>query len=162
MGVSRLARVGVLGICSATLLAGLTGCSRVREQMPARRLAREYPPSATRPAIEPPVAEAGAFTSSRLAGLPLGVQASFREEHPDAQVTSVATVPSGTGPLLYRITYLEDGVPGVVTYQSSGRDLAPPPEVVIRPDDTGRPKAKYAPVPEPGIPGQSTPSGQVD
>jgi hypothetical protein len=109
-----------------------------------------------------PAVERSAFASPQLEGLPAGVQAAFASEHANAEILKVQTVPSGTGPMIYRISYVEDGEPGLATYTSGGKDTAPPPSVVYRPDDSGRPRAKYAPRPEGGVPAQGTPSGAVD
>ncbi|MDB5295733.1 MAG: hypothetical protein JWO31_1716 [Phycisphaerales bacterium] len=162
--VDRLARVGVFGAVLAvgTMAATSAGCSRWREQSPSGRLARQYTPPATRPSADAPVVGQTAFASSQLEGLPAGVRTAFAAEHPSAAVTKVSPLPSGSGPMLYRISYLEDGVGGSGTYTAAGRDPSPAAAVVIRPDDGGRPKAKYAPKPEAGAPAQGTPSGRVD
>jgi hypothetical protein len=162
MGFGRVARIGVYGTCCVALVAGSVGCSKLREQWPSRRLAREYTPPVERPVVTAPAVERDAFVSSRLEGLPVGVQTAFVREHPAAEIMSVESVPSGAGPMLYRISYVDQGRPGTASYTSGGRDTAPPQEVVQRPDDSGRPKAKFAPATEVGIPGQGTPSGAVD
>ncbi len=109
-----------------------------------------------------PEVESDPFTSVATDGLPAGVQASFQQEHPSAQITNVQRIPSGTGPMLYRVSYLQDGAAGSTSYRSTGTDMAPPAEIVFRPDDSGRPRAKYAPRPEGGIPEKGTPSGAID
>ena len=166
MGFGRVARVGVYGTFGVALLAAAagssSGCGRIRNEWPDRRFAREYVPPAPRPDVVAPEVDRTAFASPHLQGLPVGVQASFAKEHPSAEVTKVDAIPSGTGPMLYRISYVEDGSAGMATYTSGGRDTAPPPSVVYRPDDSGRPRAKFAPRPEGGVPARGTPTGAVD
>jgi hypothetical protein len=164
MGFGRVARVGVFGtFCAALAAGGSVGCGGpVSREWPSRRLAREYEPPVGRPDVMAPAVEAGAFTSPRLEGLPVGVQAAFAKEHPSAEVTKVDAVPSGTGPLLYRISFVEDGSAGRATYTSAGRDAAAPPAVVYRPDDRRPPEAEVRPAPEGGVPPRGTPGGAVD
>lgn len=162
MGVGRIARVGVFGSCCIALVAVSFGCTKFREQWPSRRLAREYTPPATRPIVMAPAVDRTAFASPQLEGLPGGVQAAFVRQHRAAEIRKVETLASGTGPLLYRISYVEDGTAGMATYTSGGADTTPPSAVVYRQDDSGRPKAKYAPRPEGGVPPRGTPSGSVD
>lgn len=112
--------------------SAVAGCSRVRDQFPDRRFNRPYQPT---PAGEPyaaPVVEQSTVNHVALAGLPEGVKLNFLRDHPDSAVSSVQHVPSGTGPMLYRITYIEGGVARQATYHASGDDLNGPPEVIVR------------------------------
>ncbi|QOV88794.1 hypothetical protein [Humisphaera borealis] len=162
MRFSRLARVGVLGVCASALVAGSIGCSTFRNEWPSKRMARGYTPPATQPTVMAPVAEADAFTYPAIDHLPAGVQASFTRDNPSSPIVAVEQVPSGSGPMLYRVTSLQDGTPVVSSYRSTGADLHPPEIVVIRPNDSDRPKAKYAPKPEGGVPAKGTQSGAID
>lgn len=161
MRSNRLARIGIFAICLSGIVAGSLGCSALRKQMPRHRMAREYTPPAPQPVVNAPTVEADAFTAPALANLPANVQAAFLRDHPTAVVTNVEHVPSGAGPILYRVSAMQDGVPTVSSYRSTGDDLSPRESVTYR-DDTGRPRAKYAPVREGGVPDAGTPSGTVD
>lgn len=163
MRSSRLVRVALLGLCAGVVVSGTVGCSAFRKEWPSRRMAREYTPAAPRPDVTAPAVEGDQFVHPRLNTLPAGVQASIVRDNPDAQIVSVEQVPSGTGPMMYRVTALQGGVPVVSNYRSTGADLSPAEVIVYRPNDyTGRAKAKYAAEAEAGIPAKGTESGAVD
>lgn len=148
MSLDRVARTVVLGSSALALSAGAIGCSAFREQWPTQRMAREYKPTPQGPVTYAPDVEQGPYNAAALDGLPGGVQASFRRDHPDAAVTAVTQVPSGAGLMLYRIGYVEDGSAGSTTYRAGGHALgADAGPTASQPDLTGRPKAKYAPRP---------------
>jgi len=160
MRVSSFARIGLFGMFAASLIAGSVGCSSLR-QLPSKRFARQYTPPAPRPDVAAPAVEADAFTYGALDNLPTDVQLAAMRDHPDGGITHVQQVPSGTGPMLYRVFAVQEGVSTVTSYRSNGSNLSPRGSVVHA-DDSGRPKAKYAPQPEAGIPEKGTPSGTVD
>lgn len=151
------------GVAVVGLLLFTVGCS----QFPAKRFARPY----IRDHNEDPVAfapevEQSQFNSVQLTGLPARVQYAFLHEHPAASITAVQTVPSGSGPMLYRVAYVEAGMAQSTTYADGGRDLSHDQrETIIRQDDSGRPKATYAPAngsASAGIPPRGTPAGDLD
>ncbi|HEX8911657.1 MAG TPA: hypothetical protein VF796_04805 [Humisphaera sp.] len=130
MKFGRAARFGVLGLSAFAFVAG--GCA-ARNEMPSRRLARPHKPSPVEQPYFAPEVDQSAVNLGRLSGLPVQVQASFTREYPAAGITSVQQIPSGTGPMLYRISYIDGGTPGQVTYRASGQDMADDRrEVIIR------------------------------
>ena len=127
------------------LLFGAVGCG-AWQQRPSQRLAREYKPTPQGPVQFAPEASQAGVNTVALDGLPAGVQGAFRSEHPDAAVTAVSQVPTGTGLMLYRVAFLEDGVSGASTYHAGGRETGTAgTATIIRRDDSGRPPAQYAP-----------------
>ncbi len=140
---SGIARAGVLGVASLALLAG--GCGRILNQFPEKRFAREHVPTPPEEPTFAPVVDQKDVNDVQMSGLPVGVQASFRREHAGAGITSVQQVPSGTGPMLYRINYVDGGVPQSVTYHDHGADMANAGREVVTRDDSGFPAAKRPP-----------------
>jgi hypothetical protein len=129
-GVRRWRATLLLAVVVA--VPAVIGCSRVRDQFPDRRFNRPYKPT---PAAEPyaaPVVRQSTVNHVALGGLPEGVKLTFLRDHPEAAVSSVQHVPSGTGPMLYRITYIEGGIAQQATYHATGDDLNGPPEVIVR------------------------------
>jgi hypothetical protein len=149
MNLSRT--LGWLG--SGALLVAVAfaaaGCSNAKGQWPDSRLKKQHIPTDRGPIAYAPDVEQAQYNMQAMNGLPAGVQASFLRDHPDAAITSVQQVPSGTGLMFYRVAYLEDGLGGVMMYRSSGVDLDPPPTIIRRGDDYGRPPVKYAPSTQP-------------
>ena len=78
-----------------------------------------------------------AAASARTAAddLPLGITAALRKEHPTAGVTNVTRLSAETGEPLWRVTYIENGVPASATYFIDGRKL-PNPAPAATPDAT--------------------------
>ena len=60
------------------------------------------------------------FNDTRLRTLPVGVQARFGRDFEGAEILRVEQKPSGAGPMLYRVVYLKDGVPGETIYKAGG------------------------------------------
>ena len=147
--VSRVLHGVVFGSLGAALAVGTAGCG-AWQQRPSQRFAREPKPTPQGPAQFAPEVDQASPNGVALDGLPAGVQGAFRHEHPDAAVTAVQQVPTGTGVLLYRVAFLEDGTSGAATYHSGGTEMTPPGTgTIIRRDDSGRPPAQYAPATQP-------------
>jgi hypothetical protein len=100
----------------------------------------------TDPMIVPDV-PAGAYNDVAIAGAPVGVQASFRQEHPDAVVTNISTSPGGNGLTFYRVTYLEGGTAHQDLYRAGGTPVDEP-GIVILPTD----REAYRPTTRPAFP----------
>ena len=153
-----LDRVGVLVVAGLGVLAG---CGPVREQFPDRRFAREHVPTPPTEPVFAPELDQNDVNNVQLAGLPVKVQASFRRQHPGVGITSVRQVPSGTGPMLYRIGFVEGGAAQSVTYGDAGVDQADSASArVFRDESDGRPPIQYAPAKSPTTRG--TAPGSVD
>jgi hypothetical protein len=93
----------------------------------------------TEPMVVPDV-RAESFSDVQMANAPLGVQAAFQRAHHGAAVTRVDQYPAGGGYLLYRVSYLEDGVPGTDVYRPGGEPVYEPEMVWVGPrggDDLG-------------------------
>jgi hypothetical protein len=152
MSLGRVSRARVLrGVVFGSLgvaLAHAAGGCGVWQQRPSQRFARPYQPTPQGPVQFAPDVDQADLNGVALDGLPAGVQGAFRHDHPDAAVTAVRQVPTGTGVMLYRVAYLEDGVSGATTYRAGGGDTTPP-GMMIRRDDSGRPPAQYAPSTQP-------------
>lgn len=102
----------------------LAGCSAY--SYPDKKLYGKVPPS--KPAKDHPAvtaADDATFTANRLNGAPIAVQAAFEREYPEAVVTSVVSRPTGAGPNVYDISFIDDGRPGVITYAGNGAIFAP-------------------------------------
>jgi len=147
MSLGRVAPV-VFGSVLLAMAFSSLGCN-VRREWPTRQFAREHKPTDEGPVtFAPDVTQAG-YNRMALDGLPSMVQVMFRRDHPEAAVTAVEQVPTGTGVMLYRVAYLEDGTAGSSMYRAGGRDMSAPTPSIIRHDDSGRPPAKYAPSTQP-------------
>jgi hypothetical protein len=136
--------LSLAALAGAILLAGgCVGQKYVNETLygPTRE-----PQMHTDPLIVPDV-PADAYNDVAIAGAPVGVQASFRQEHPDAVVTNVSTSPGGNGLNFYRITYLEGGSAHQDLYRAGGGPVEQP-EVVILPTD----RDTYRPTTRPAFP----------
>lgn len=147
MSRGRVTRLAVFAASAVALAWGSVGCSSFRQEWPTRRMAKEHKPTDEGPITFAPDAEQDVVTSKAVDGLPAGVQSAFRHDHPGVAVTSVKQIPNGSGLMLYRIAYLDEGVASSATYRAGGKDFSPAgePGYVVRPDDTGRPAAKFAP-----------------
>jgi hypothetical protein len=143
--LSLVALAGVL-----LLAGGCVGQKYVNETLygPTRE-----PQKHTDPLVVPDV-PAGAYNDVAIAGAPVGVQASFRQEHPDAVVTRVSTLPGGNGLTFYRVTYLEGGFAHQDLYRAGGAPMDEP-EVVILPAD----RDAYRPTTRPAFPA-TAPAGR--
>jgi hypothetical protein len=150
MNLGRTLRWTGSGSLLLAIAFAAAGCGASRE-MPAKQFARVHKPTDRGPTVYAPDVEQAQYNMQALEGLPIGVQASFGREHPGAAITRVEQIPTGTGLMLYRIAYLDDGVAGATTYRASGSDMAPPPAIIIRGDDFGRPRARYAPSTQPAL-----------
>jgi hypothetical protein len=65
----------------------------------------------------------GDFNDSQLKTLPAGVQSRFGRDFDGAEILRVEQKPSGTGPMLYRVVYLKDGIPGETIYKAGGEPV---------------------------------------
>jgi hypothetical protein len=145
----RVLRGVVVGALAATA-AGVAGGCGVWQQRPSARFARPYKPTPQGPVQFAPDVDQTEPNGVALDGLPASVQGAFRQEHPDAAVTAVQQVQTGTGVMLYRVAFLEDGTAGRSTYHAGGREMSPAGTgTIIRRDDSGRPRAQYAPSTQP-------------
>jgi hypothetical protein len=85
------------------------------------------PVGSTEPlAGEPELAGQRVHNAEKLSSLPAEVQTAFRRDFPDASVSEVQRLDVATGPQVYRIAYLRQGVANRVTYDRSGQLVAPP------------------------------------
>jgi hypothetical protein len=79
-----------------------------------------YTPPMDEDVVMAPELQQRDFNDVRLRSLPAGVQSRFGRDLDGAQVLRVEQVPSGVGPMLYRVVYLRDGFPGEMIYQAGG------------------------------------------
>jgi hypothetical protein len=140
--------LSLAALAAVILLAGgCVGQKYVNETLygPTRE-----PQKHTDPLIVPDV-QPEAYNDVAIAGAPVGVQASFRQEHPDAVVTNVSTSPGGNGLTFYRVTYLEGGTAHQDLYRAGGASVDEPGLIVLPTDrDTYRPPTTRPAVPTTG------------
>lgn len=60
------------------------------------------------------------YSSARLETAPLTVRAAFRRDYPNATVSAVETMSPQDGPLLYVITFYDNGRSGSASYTQDG------------------------------------------
>jgi hypothetical protein len=120
--LNLLRKIGPLSV-GALLAAGTTGCFSAHS-VNTRLYGPAEQPTARPDAPDVVVADERVIDDYELGYTPLGVQASFRTEHPDAGVTTVETIPAGGGRLAYEVGYIDDsGYPRTEVYTPRGREL---------------------------------------
>ena len=86
-------------------------------------------PNATEPMPEAsaPVRQ-DMYNHSQLDTFPAEVRNAFRRDFPNSGVSSATLQTSETGPLLYKIVYIQNGQPHEVMYDRLGTIVAAPPQ----------------------------------
>ena len=129
-------RSGLMGVAGKTFCAAgvgafllfAAGCAREKLHPQEREYTKyerktlftPYTPPMDEDVVMAPDLEQREFNDVRLRSLPAGVQARFGRDLEGAQILRVEHIPSGSGPMLYRVVYLQDGVPGEMIYKAGG------------------------------------------
>jgi hypothetical protein len=112
----------------ALLLPVAAGCARKKLHPQQREytkyerktLFRPYTPPMAAEVVMAPELRQQDFNDTRLRTLPAGVQSRFGRDFEGAEILRVEQKPSGAGPMLYRVVYLRDGIPGETIYKAGG------------------------------------------
>ena len=112
----------------ALLLPAAAGCARKKlhpqereySKFERRTLFRPYTPPMAQDVVMAPDLRQQDFNDTHLKTLPAGVQSRFGRDFDGAEILRVEQKPSGTGPMLYRVVYLKDGIPGETIYKAGG------------------------------------------
>ena len=113
---------------AALLLPAAGGCARKKvhpqqreyTKYERRTLFTPYTPPMAADVVMAPELRQQDFNDSRLKSLPAGVQSRFGRDFEGAEILRVEQKPSGAGPMLYRVVYLKDGIPGETIYKAGG------------------------------------------
>ena len=79
-----------------------------------------YTPPMPEEVVTAPTLRQQDFNDTRLRTLPAGVQSRFGRDFEGAEILRVEQKPSGAGPMLYRVVYLKDGIPGETISKAGG------------------------------------------
>ena len=112
----------------ALVLVVAAGCARKKlhpqereySKYERRTLFTPYTPPMAEDVVMAPELRQQDFNDVRLKTLPAGVQSRFGRDFEGAEILRVEQKPSGTGPMLYRVVYLKDGIPGETIYKAGG------------------------------------------
>jgi hypothetical protein len=130
--IGSVGRMFCLAGVVALLLPAASGCARRRKLHPQEReysrherktLFRPYTRPMPEDVVMAPELRQQDFNDTRLRTLPAGVQSRFGRDFEGAEIVRVEQKPSGAGPMLYRVVYLKDGIPGETIYKADGEAL---------------------------------------
>ena len=126
--IGAVGRMFCLAGVVALLLPAAAGCARKKLHPQEREytkyerktLFRPYTPPMAEEVVTAPALRQQDFNDTRLKTLPAGVHSRFGRDFEGAEILRVEQKPSGAGPMLYRVVYLKDGIPGETIYKAGG------------------------------------------
>jgi hypothetical protein len=122
-----ISKCGLVGILAAALSS--SGCQFYQYSEKKLNAPGERASGTDAPHVSVEMANSAQFRA-----VPLRIQHSFALDYGGAAVTRVEMVPTGTGAMFYKITYIENGTPGQAVYHDDGTAADASLGVVIIPE----------------------------